>query len=106
MCFDYGFGPFRWVCTSGDPKDLAKTDELAAKVLEELAAQSPKEIQQQMHDNIRWIKAAAENHLVVGSSIRRKYSKSPGKVNLFRTHRGDHVPAQQEQRSLPIRSPC
>ena len=82
MCFDYGFGPFRWVCTSGDPKDLAKTDELAAKVLEELAAQSPKEIQQQMHDNIRWIKAAAENHLVVGSQARILYADAEGRIKI------------------------
>lgn len=82
MCFDYGFGPFRWVCTSGDPKDLAKTDELAAKVLEELAAQAPKEIQQQMHDNIRWIKAAAENHLVVGSQARILYADAEGRIKI------------------------
>ena len=82
MCFDYGFGPFRWVCTSGDPKDLAKTDELAAKVLEELAAQSPKEIQQQMYDNIRWIKAAAENHLVVGSQARILYADAEGRIKI------------------------
>ena len=71
MCFDYGFGPFRWVCTSGDPKDLAKTDELAAK-----------EIQQQMHDNIRWIKAAAENHLVVGSQARILYADAEGRIKI------------------------
>ena len=82
MCFDYGFGPFRWVCTSGDPKDLAKTDELAAKVLEELAAQSPQEIQQQMNDNIRWIKAAAENHLVVGSQARILYADAEGRIKI------------------------
>lgn len=82
MCFDYGFGPFRWVCTSGDPKDLAKTDELAARVLEELAAASPKEIQQQMHDNIRWIRAAAENHLVVGSQARILYADAEGRMRI------------------------
>ncbi len=82
MCFDYGFGPFRWVCTSGDPKDLAKTDELAAQVLEELAAGSPKEIQQQMHDNIRWIRAAAENHLVVGSQARILYADAEGRMRI------------------------
>ena len=82
MCFDYGFGPFRWVCTSGDPKDLAKTDELAARVLEELAAGSPKEIQQQMHDNIRWIRAAAENHLVVGSQARILYADAEGRMRI------------------------
>ena len=82
MCFDYGFGPFRWVCTSGDPKDLAKTDELAARVLEELAAGSPKEIQQQMRDNIRWIRAAAENHLVVGSQARILYADAEGRMRI------------------------
>lgn len=82
MCFDYGFGPFRWVCTSGDPKDLAKTDELATKVLEELAAESPVEIRQQMHDNIHWIKAAGENHLVVGSQARILYADAVGRIRI------------------------
>ena len=82
MCFDYGFGPFRWVCTSGDPKDLAKTDELATKILEELMKQSPKEIQQQMNDNIRWIKAAGENHLVVGSQARILYADAEGRIRI------------------------
>lgn len=82
MCFDYGFGPFRWVCTSGDPKDLAKTDELAARVLEELARTSPAEIQQQMHDNIRWIEAAGENHLVVGSQARILYADAQGRIRI------------------------
>ena len=82
MCFDYGFGPFRWVCTSGKPEDLAKTDELACKVLEELVADSPREIQQQMHDNIRWIKAAGENHLVVGSQARILYADAEGRMRI------------------------
>lgn len=82
MCFDYGFGPFRWVCSSGDPKDLAKTDELACKVLNELAAGSPREIQQQMHDNIHWIKAAGENHLVVGSQARILYADAEGRIRI------------------------
>lgn len=82
MCFDYGFGPFRWVCTSGDPKDLAKTDELAAGVLDELARQAPEEIQQQMHDNIRWIRAAGENHLVVGSQARILYADAVGRIRI------------------------
>lgn len=82
MCFDYGFGPFRWVCSSGDPKDLTKTDELACKVLNELAAGSPREIQQQMHDNIRWIKAAGENHLVVGSQARILYADAEGRIRI------------------------
>ena len=82
MCFDYGFGPFRWVCSSGDPKDLAKTDEIAARVLEEIKAHSPKEIQQQMDDNIRWIKAAMENHLVVGSQARILYADAEGRIKI------------------------
>jgi urocanate hydratase len=67
MCFDYGFGPFRWVCASGKDSDLEKTDAIAAKVLEQIKENSPEEIQQQMADNIRWIKAAGENKMVVGS---------------------------------------
>ena len=82
MCFDYGFGPFRWVCSSGDPKDLAKTDEIAACVLEEIKTHSPKEIQQQMDDNIRWIKAAMENHLVVGSQARILYADAEGRIKI------------------------
>ena len=82
MCFDYGFGPFRWVCSSGDPKDLAKTDEIAARVLEEIMTHSPKEIQQQMADNIRWIKAAMENHLVVGSQARILYADAEGRIKI------------------------
>ena len=82
MCFDYGFGPFRWVCSSGDPKDLAKTDEIAARVLEEIMGHSPKEIQQQMADNIRWIKAAGENQLVVGSQARILYADAEGRIKI------------------------
>lgn len=82
MCFDYGFGPFRWVCTSGRPEDLAKTDELAAHILEDLAKTSPLEIQQQMHDNIRWIKAAGENRLVVGSQARILYADAVGRIRI------------------------
>ena len=82
MCFDYGFGPFRWVCSSGDPKDLAKTDEIAARVLEEIMQHSPREIQQQMADNIRWIKAAGENHLVVGSQARILYADAEGRIKI------------------------
>ncbi|MFR6543795.1 MAG: urocanate hydratase [Butyricimonas virosa] len=82
MCFDYGFGPFRWVCSSGDPTDLAKTDEIAARVLEEIKTHSPKEIQQQMDDNIRWIKAAMENHLVVGSQARILYADAEGRIKI------------------------
>lgn len=82
MCFDYGFGPFRWVCTSGDPKDLEKTDALAAGVLERLVQESPGEIRQQMQDNIRWIKAAGENHLVVGSQARILYADAEGRMRI------------------------
>lgn len=82
MCFDYGFGPFRWVCSSGDSKDLARTDEIAAQVLEEIMSHSPKEIQQQMADNIRWIKAAGENHLVVGSQARILYADAEGRIKI------------------------
>jgi len=70
MCFDYGFGPFRWVCASSKPEDLDLTDNIAMEVLEEIAATAPPEITQQMKDNIRWIKEAKENKLVVGSQAR------------------------------------
>ncbi len=82
MCFDYGFGPFRWVCTSADAKDLALTDELAKNELEKLMAESPAEIQQQMQDNITWIEGARENDLVVGSQARILYADSDGRVNI------------------------
>jgi len=82
MYFDYGFGPFRWVCTSGKPEDLAITDEIACKVLEEIAKSSPKEIQQQMHDNIQWIKGAQANHLVVGSQARILYADCEGRTKI------------------------
>lgn len=82
MCFDYGFGPFRWVCATGDPEDLAKTDTLATEILEELMKNSPKEIQQQMADNIRWIKGAQENKLVVGSQARILYADADGRMKI------------------------
>jgi urocanate hydratase len=82
MCFDYGFGPFRWVCTSGDPKDLIKTDQIACEVLEEIKQNSPKEIQQQMADNIQWIKGAQENQLVVGSQARILYADAEGRIKI------------------------
>lgn len=82
MCFDYGFGPFRWVCTSGDPADLDLTDQLAMNVLEKLAAESPSEIMQQMHDNIRWIKEAKQNKLVVGSQARILYADAEGRMRI------------------------
>jgi urocanate hydratase len=82
MCFDYGFGPFRWVCTSGNPTDLEKTDAIACKVLEEIMKNSPEEIQQQMADNIQWIKGAQENKLVVGSQARILYADAEGRTEI------------------------
>lgn len=82
MCFDYGFGPFRWVCASGNPADLDTTDQIAIKVLEEIAATVPEEITQQMHDNIRWIKGAKENKLVVGSQARILYADAEGRIRI------------------------
>lgn len=82
MCFDYGFGPFRWVCASGKPEDLAKTDAIATKVLEELKAEAPAEIQQQMADNIKWIKGAQANKLVVGSQARILYADAEGRMKI------------------------
>lgn len=82
MCFDYGFGPFRWVCTSGKPEDLQKTDEIACQVLEEMMKDSPSEIKQQMQDNIRWIKGAQENKLVVGSQARILYADAEGRIKI------------------------
>ena len=82
MCFDYGFGPFRWVCTSGNPKDLEKTDLIACEVLEEIKKNSPPEIQQQMADNIQWIKGAKENKLVVGSQARILYADAEGRIKI------------------------
>lgn len=82
MCFDYGFGPFRWVCTSGKPEDLKRTDELACEVLEEIFKHSPKEIQQQLNDNIHWIKEAQQNQLVVGSQARILYADAEGRMKI------------------------
>ena len=82
MCFDYGFGPFRWVCASGKEEDLAKTDAIACEVLERLAKQAPDEIQQQMQDNIQWIKGAQENKLVVGSQARILYADAQGRMEI------------------------
>ena len=82
MCFDYGFGPFRWVCASGKEEDLQKTDEIATEVLEDLMKDSPKEIQQQMQDNIVWIKGAQENKLVVGSQARILYADADGRIKI------------------------
>ncbi|MDC1505781.1 urocanate hydratase [Winogradskyella sp.] len=82
MCFDYGFGPFRWVCASGKPEDLAKTDKIACDVLEDIMTHSPQEIQQQMADNIQWIKGAQENKLVVGSQARILYADAEGRMKI------------------------
>lgn len=82
MCFDYGFGPFRWVCASGIPEDLQKTDDIACQVLEEIRQNSPAEIQQQMADNITWIKGAQENKLVVGSQARILYADAEGRIKI------------------------
>ena len=82
MFFDYGFGPFRWVCTSGDPADLAKTDEIAAAVMEEIMLTAPDEIKGQMADNIHWINEASRNHLVVGSQARILYADAEGRSKI------------------------
>ena len=82
MCFDYGFGPFRWVCASGKSEDLQQTDAIATKVLEQLMKEAPKEIQQQMQDNITWIKGAQENKLVVGSQARILYADANGRMKI------------------------
>lgn len=82
MCFDYGFGPFRWVCTSGKPEDLDMSDRIAMNVLAEMAKTSPEEIQQQMHDNIQWIEGAKANHLVVGSQARILYADCEGRTKI------------------------
>ncbi|GHS86151.1 urocanate hydratase [Bacteroidia bacterium] len=82
ICFDYGFGPFRWVCTSNNPEDLEKSDKLAIHVLEDIARRSPEEIQQQMQDNITWIRGAQANHLVVGTQARILYADATGRTQL------------------------
>ena len=82
MCFDYGFGPFRWVCSSGKPEDLQKTDAIALRVMEEIKTTAPKEIQQQMQDNITWIREAEQNKLVVGSQARILYADAEGRAKI------------------------
>lgn len=82
LCFDYGFGPFRWVCTSGKAEDLEKTDALAVKVLEEMLPESPEEIRMQMQDNITWVKQAKANRLVVGSQARILYADAEGRMKM------------------------
>lgn len=82
MCFDYGFGPFRWVCASGLESDLEMTDKIAANVMRKIQSTSPKEIQQQMEDNIRWIEEAGKNQMVVGSKARILYADSEGRIKI------------------------
>jgi urocanate hydratase len=82
MCFDFGFGPFRWVCASNNPEDLALTDQIALQVMERIMATAPAEIQQQMADNIQWIKGAQENKLVVGSQARILYADAQGRMEI------------------------
>ncbi|MGB5321890.1 urocanate hydratase [Lutimonas sp.] len=82
MCFDYGFGPFRWVCTSGNPEDLDKSDQIAMEVLTEIQKNAPEEIQLQMNDNIIWIKNAKQNKLVVGSQARILYADAEGRAKI------------------------
>lgn len=82
LCFDYGFGPFRWVCTSGKPDDLRKTDALALKTLQKIKLNAPKEIQQQLQDNIKWISEAEQNQLVVGSQARILYADAEGRTKI------------------------
>ena len=82
LCFDYGFGPFRWVCASGDVADLDKTDEIAASVLEKLKINAPEEIESQLQDNIHWIKNAKKNKLVVGSKARILYADAIGRIEI------------------------
>lgn len=82
MCFDYGFGPFRWVCTSGNPEDLKTTDRIATNVLLEIKAEAPPEIEQQLQDNITWIKEAGANRLVVGSQARILYADAEGRAKI------------------------
>ena len=82
LYFDYGFGPFRWVCMSQKPEDLAKTDEIAVKILSEELAEEPEEIQGQLRDNIHWIEEAGKNHLVVGSQARILYADCEGRTKI------------------------
>lgn len=82
LFFDYGFGPFRWVCTSGNPADLAATDRIAAEVMEQMLKEIPDEIRGQLEDNLHWIKKAQENHLVVGSQARILYADAEGRARI------------------------
>jgi len=99
ICFDYGFGPFRWVCTSGNPKDLQLTDIIAAKVLEVLYAKAPHEIKQQLRDNIHWIKEAQKNKLVVGSQARILYADADGRIAIAKAF---NKAVREKRLSAPI----
>ena len=82
MCFDFGFGPFRWICASGKSRDLEISDKIACNVLERLLIDADKEVKQQMEDNISWIKAAKDNQMVVGSKARILYANSNGRIQI------------------------
>jgi urocanate hydratase len=82
MCFDYGFGPFRWVCTSGKPEDLEATDRIAAEVIEEILRTAPEEIHGQLNDNLHWVREAQKNKLVVGSQARILYADAEGRIKI------------------------
>lgn len=82
LCFDYGFGPFRWVCTSGDPEDLKMTDKIAARVLKTMIKDAPEEIRQQLSDNLLWVKQAERNKMVVGSQARILYADAEGRIRI------------------------
>jgi len=82
LCFDYGFGPFRWVCTSSNPEELRITDQIAIDTLEDLLEKAPPEIKQQLTDNLKWIKAAEKNKLVVGSQARILYANAEGRIEI------------------------
>ena len=99
MCFDYGFGPFRWVCTSANPKDLETTDKIATQVLEKIYKTAPKEIKQQLADNIHWIKEAQKNRLVVGSQARILYADAEGRIKISEAF---NKAIQQKKISAPI----
>ena len=82
ICFDYGFGPYRWVCTSGKPEDLARTDAIAAEVLKRMLAKATPDVKQQIHDNLQWIERAGDNNLVVGSQARILYADDVGRREI------------------------
>ncbi len=82
ICFDYGFGPFRWVCASGNPEDLAKTDQIAADVISQMIEEAPEEIIPQLQDNLHWVQEAQKNQLVVGSQARILYADAEGRMRI------------------------